>query len=116
MISLILVAYLQQVQYCCTLPTRLPAYVGTVCKDKGSIDTVIGLYAENAKGDEKIAQNMVAKTHQCALLVFPNPLYVVYHGKKAWGTDGLAEVVGLAPGPTMSPLMFAIMRASGTKA
>jgi hypothetical protein len=115
MLSLVVAAYLHQAQYCCALPTRLSGYVGTVCKDKASIDTVIGLYAENAKGDEEIAQKMVAKTHQCALLVFPDPLYIVYHGKKAWGTNGLGEVVGLAPRPTMSPLMFAIMHASGTK-
>ncbi len=114
MLALAFALYVQHAQAsCCIEAPSLPRFAGMVCRYKEDIDAIIDLYAEHKPGDEKLVQLMVSKTHQCARLVWPKPIYVVYRGKRAMGPNGLAEVIGLAFRPGEHALIYGIVRGQG---
>lgn len=114
MLAITLALYLQHAQVnCCSEVPSLPRFAGMVCRYREDIDTVIGLYAEHKPGDDKLVQKMISETHQCARIVWPKPIYVVYRGKRAMGPDGLAEVIGLAFRPGVHPVLYGIIHGQG---
>jgi hypothetical protein len=94
-------------------PEMVPQFQGTACKDVDSINTVLTLYGEHQKGDEEAVRKMVSQTHQCARVLFGHPLYIVYHGKRMWGTNGMAQAFGFALKPDKEPFMYAVMQPDG---
>lgn len=114
MLALAFALYVQHAQAsCCIESPTLPRFAGMVCRYQEDIDAIIDLYAAHKPGDDKLVQKMVTETHQCARLVWPKPLYVVYRGKRAMGPNGLAEVIGLAFRPGVHPLMYSIVHGQG---